>query len=167
MGTPTEREAPVAHITETLSVDLPIEEVFAYVADFANIPEWDPSIDAAHRIDSGPIAPGAAYEVVVRILGRPLTLVYRLTSREEPRSAVFTTSTALVQGRDEVTLAVDEAGRTHLTWDAEFGLRGPGRLLDPLLAPGFKVLGSRAIAGLRRELGRRAAERAAQSSATR
>ena len=59
-----------------------------------------------------------------------------------------------------------EHGST-VSYDAEVRLRGPLKLLDPLLRPGFRVVAERAAAGLARALSRRPPGRSAPDASGR
>ena len=40
-------------LERTIATDAPIEEVFAYLADFSNGPEWDPGQESSIARDGG------------------------------------------------------------------------------------------------------------------
>ena len=45
------------------TIDRPVEDVFAFVTDFSNAPQFDTDIVEARRTSSGPIGRGSAYAV--------------------------------------------------------------------------------------------------------
>jgi dehydrogenase/reductase SDR family member 12 len=141
----------VARITETLLTPRTPQEAFDHVADFTTSADWDPSIATARRLDGGDLGVGARFEVRLQLGPRTAPLVYEITAYERPHRVVLVTRGRVHRGRDDVRFRAVEGG-TEVTWDATFELRGPGVLLDPLLARGFRRAGAAAVEGLARSL---------------
>ena len=59
----------------------------------------------------------------------------------------------LLRSTDRIAVTAAGDGAT-VSYDAEVRLRGPLRLLDPVLDRGFRTVGDRAAAGLARALAR-------------
>ena len=141
----------MARITEHLDVPPSPETAFDHVADFTTTVGWDPSIVAARRLDDGPLDVGSRFEVKLKAGLLTVPLIYEITVYERPERVVLRTVGPLHLGEDDVRFAADEQG-TRVTWNAEFRLRGPGRLLDPLLGLGFRRTAAAAVSGLERSL---------------
>jgi hypothetical protein len=142
----------MARIRETITVAVSRPQAFDYVADFTTTPEWDPAISDAERLgDDGPVAVGT--RVRVRYSAGPLTfpLVYEVTRHEPHRRVVLRTSSPFHLGEDDVRFIETDEG-TLVEWNALFRLRGPGRLIDPLLAVGFRRVGAETVVSLERAL---------------
>jgi uncharacterized membrane protein len=45
----------------TVTIDRPAEEVFAFLADFENVPRWNYAIDKTRKTSPGPVAVGTTY----------------------------------------------------------------------------------------------------------
>jgi uncharacterized protein YndB with AHSA1/START domain len=45
----------------TVTIDKSVEEVFAFLADFENIPRWNYAIDDTSKISAGPVGVGTRY----------------------------------------------------------------------------------------------------------
>jgi hypothetical protein len=45
----------------TVTIERPVEEVFAFLADFENIPTWNYAIKETIKISSGPVGVGSTY----------------------------------------------------------------------------------------------------------
>jgi acetyl esterase/lipase len=84
-------------------------------------------------------------------LGRSLPLIYQVTELTADREVVLAASSRLLRATDRIAVTGDSAGAT-VSYAAEVRLRGPLRLLDPLLQRGFRAVGDRATAGLARAL---------------
>jgi carbon monoxide dehydrogenase subunit G len=144
----------MARIVEHFSVPVPPSTAFGYVADFTNTRDWDPQIDAARRLDVGPIGLGSSFEVALRLGSgaRRIPLTYTITTFEPDARVVLETEGSWYRGRDDVRIRASADG-SELQWDATFALRGPLRLIDPLMGLGFRRTAAKAVAGLRGALG--------------
>jgi len=127
------------------------QEAFAYLSDFSTSAEWDPGVVEAERVGAGPAGEGTEFRLVAEFLGRKTPLTYRVVEYEPPRAATFMGENATVVSHDRITLETTATG-TRVTYDADLRLKGLLRLADPLLAPAFKRVGDRALAGLREVL---------------
>jgi hypothetical protein len=135
-----------------LDSPMPAAEVFAYLAGFDSIREWDPSVASARRLDEGDVRLGSAFEVVVRQGKRELPLRYEVV-RFEPGSAVaLEAPSRWFRSYDVITVTGREGG-SHLRYDATLELRGLAKLAAPLVGRSFRKIGNDAAAGLRRALG--------------
>jgi hypothetical protein len=141
----------MARISATIIVPVAPEVAFDHVADFTTTPGWDPSIRSAERLDAGPLGVGARFAVQFAMGARLVPLVYTITVHDRPDRVVLETTGRWHRGRDDVRFLADPAG-TRIEWEAEFALRGPGRLIDPLLGVGFRRTAAAAVAGLERAL---------------
>jgi dehydrogenase/reductase SDR family member 12 len=137
----------VARVREIIEVPLDPEAAFDHVADFTTSAQWDPSIASSERLDTGALRVGSRFEVRLSIGPTTLPLTYTITTYERPHRVVLLTSGPLHEGHDDVRFDATDGG-SRVTWDARFALRGPGRLLDPLLAVGFRRTAAEAVRGL-------------------
>lgn len=51
------------HLVERRTIARPLNEVFAYAADFANGEEWDPGVKSAQKTSDGPVGVGTTYDL--------------------------------------------------------------------------------------------------------
>ena len=119
-------------VTETITVELPIAEAFAYLSDFTNTQEWDPGVEEATQVAGHGAGHGARVEVQFGAGPVKLPLTYETTHFEEPTAVTFTTRNRLFHGEDTLTLS-SSGSTTTLVWDAVFGFVGPLGLADPIL----------------------------------
>lgn len=146
----------MARIRATIRADVAPEVAFDLIADFTSTVRWDPGIRSAERLDAGPIGVGARFAVGIVLGARTTEAIYTITTHDRPSHVVLETVGPWYRGVDDVRVR-PEADGCVLEWSAEFSLRGPGRLLDPLLGVGFRRVAARAVEGLEAELGRLAA----------
>ena len=129
----------------------PAAQTFTYLATFSNAVLWDPGVLAAEQLDPGPVRPGTRFRLEVPFFGLRMPLTYRVTSYQPDHDVVLTATGGLLRATDEIGVTGSGDGSV-VTYKAEVHLRGPLRVLDPLLGPGFRAVGARAAAGLARAL---------------
>lgn len=142
---------------ETIETPLPIGEAFAFVADFANAPAWDPGVATSERLDAGPLAVGARYRLGIRMRGNVVPMEYRVTVLEVPARVVLEGSGSGVSAVDEIRFAATPTGGTRIDYVADIRLGGAMRLVEPLLGGAFRKIAADAIGGMQRALDARAA----------
>lgn len=140
----------MATIHEGFEIDRPIAEVFDAVADFTTNATWDPGVRRSVQVVGNVVGLGTEFDVDLDITGLVVapTFRYRITTYNRPDHVVLETEGLLARGRDDVTFTETATGGTRVDWTADFSLRGLGRLMDPILALGFRRVGQRAVAGL-------------------
>ncbi len=143
----------MAHYNGTIPSPRPAADVFAYMAEFANVADWDPTVAEAEPLQLGQPELGSKFHVLVRWLGRENAFEYEITEFEAPRRLVLRAENSTSISEDTIEVAARGTG-SEMTYDARVTLKGPARLIDPVLGLAFKRLGDNAAAGLRRELSR-------------
>jgi hypothetical protein len=140
----------MASYTDTVSSTRPVDEVFAYLADFRSVAEWDPSVRSAIHVNGDdPIKLGAIFRVTVKTALSNLVLDYKTIELERPNRIVLRAENNSMVSLDTITIRDDGRGGAALTYDAKIDLKGVRKLADPLLQLAFKRLGDKARDGLR------------------
>jgi carbon monoxide dehydrogenase subunit G len=130
-------------------------DAFAYIADFARTPEWDPGIAEARRLSDGPTALGSRFEVIALFRGNRQRFEYVVTAFDEGRRIVLRGEGARARSDDEITVETRD-GRTCITYEADLRLKGAYRVAEPFLGSTFTRMGDDALAGLKTQLDRAA-----------
>jgi hypothetical protein len=125
----------------------PAAETFAYLATFSNAVDWDPGVLASEQLDPGPVAMGTRFRLVVSFAGRRLPLTYRVTGYQPDREVLLAATSGLLCATDKIVVTGGADG-SAVSYAAEVRLRGPLRVLDPLLRPRFRAIADRAATGL-------------------
>jgi uncharacterized membrane protein len=114
------------------AVDLPLLEVFAYVADFRNAPDWQRQL-AAVRLDDGPFPEGKRVVEIHHFFGLRVEAAGDLVAWEPPTG--FT-----VRGRSRLLAVESRYAFAESGTGTRVGLRltmsphGPARLAEPMLS---------------------------------
>jgi len=144
----------MARYLATVESRSPAAETFGYLAAFSNAAEWDPGVLAGGQLDPGPVGAGSRFRLVVPFAGARMSLTYQVIGFVPDREVVLHAANAVLRSTDRIVVTGAADGST-VSYDAEVRLRGPLRVLDPLLQPGFRVVAERAAAGLTDALSRR------------
>ena len=146
----------MAILRERIETSLPIDDTFAFVADFANSAQWDPGVASAERIDAGPLGVGARYRLGIRRGGRVVPMDYEVTAFEPLRRVVLAGMGSGVEAEDEIVFEATPTG-TRIDYTADIRLRGLMRLATPFAGGALARIARDARDGMERALDRRAA----------
>jgi len=97
-------------------------------------------------------------------LGVRMALTYEVIRFVPDREVLLHAANAVLRSTDRIAVTSAADGST-VRYDAEVRLRGPLRMLDPLLRPGFRAVAERAAAGLAGALSQRPPGRATRTAA--
>jgi carbon monoxide dehydrogenase subunit G len=143
----------MVEVTRTFTVSASPEAVVDYLRDFSRTSEWDPGTVSCDRIDDGPIAVGAQWHNVSKIVGMQTELKYELR-RLDPDRLVFVGNNDTATSTDDITLAAGEKpGTTTITYHATIEFHGAAKLASPIAKVVFEKLGNDTAASLTRILG--------------
>ncbi len=120
-----------------ITINRPVEEVFAYISDLPSGPEWQPGLVEVRRITEGPEGVGTQYNGVRKFMGRRMESVIEYTTYELNKKLVFKSisgNSPLVQS----FLFEPTAEGTKLTARLELQTSGLMGLAEPLIASSLK-----------------------------
>lgn len=138
-------------LSATIVTQKPIEQAFAYMADFTTTNDWDPATVETVKL-SGDGKLGTQYRNTTQFNGSQTQLIYTVTDYR-PNDRVE------LRGENKTLFAVDTmtfrrtSEGTQVTYTAQFTFKGAYRLVSPFLRPAFGKLESGAEQGLRKALG--------------
>lgn len=133
----------MVHVTRTFTVEQPVEFVVDYLADFSHAEAWDPGTQSCTRTDGdGPIAVGATWHNVSKVLGRETELTYRL-EKLEPGHVVLKGSNKTATSTDDIAVAATSGGGSEITYTADIELNGAAKLAAPVMKIEMERLGTK------------------------
>ena len=137
-------------IERSVTVQVPLERVWAYLTDFTTTEQWDPPTVSTTLVH-GDGGVGSVYKNVSRILGQESEIEYTVVEIEPMnvfRLEGHASSMSMVD-----TMAFEEnGGQTSVNYTAEFTPEGAAKLIEPLMPLGLKKLGDDAAESMQREL---------------
>lgn len=116
----------------TVTINRPLHEVFAFIADKANDPRWRPGVAEIERV-SGDGTAGTKYRQLVKGPGgRSIPADFEITGYEPGKRLAFraTAGPVLPEGSFDV---VDEGGATRVTFKLDAELPGMKKLMAPMV----------------------------------
>jgi uncharacterized membrane protein len=122
-------------IEESITIDRPASEVYAFMSDASNVAVYDSSCIRSESATDGELAVGSRWRGATKVLGREFEWVTECTQLEPEKSATFKS----VEGKlpFEITTQYTPDGegtRLNYRLEAESGLGGVfGRFADPLV----------------------------------
>jgi uncharacterized membrane protein len=123
---------------QTVTIQRPLEEVYAYMSDAEHEAEWRTNVIEMTHVSGPRTGAGATYRQVVKgPFGRGLPADMRFTEAEPNERLAFETLTGPMRPNGEITFSPAGEGQTKLhirmTWEPT----GAMKLVAPLLGPMF------------------------------
>ena len=123
----------MVRVEESVTINRPIEEVFAYLSDIERQEEWVSSLSESQKTTSGPTQVGTRFRQVVKLLGRRIDIDCEIAAYEPPTVYAFRGKNGPMSMEMRFTLA-SEGPATEVRQVAEGQSGGAFKLADPILA---------------------------------
>ena len=120
-------------IEQTVVINRPIEEVFAFLANPENTPLWAAAVKETKLTSEGPIGVGTTYNLVLEFLGRRIENNYEFTEYEPNSKYSNKTISGPMSEEESTTLKAVEGG-TEVTITAKVDAAGLFKLAEPVVA---------------------------------
>jgi uncharacterized protein YndB with AHSA1/START domain len=118
-------------------IDRPIEDVFAFVGDQTNTPQWQSGLVEVRRTSDGPIGVGTTHTLVRRFMGRRMEADNEYVAYEPNKRIAFRTTSGPVRLEASYFFESTVEG-TRLTSLIEMDASGFMSLAEPLIAAGLR-----------------------------
>ena len=135
-------------LDETIEVNRPLHEVFAYVSEFSRIEEWDPAVSSAEKITPGATDVGTEFRVDMRA---GFSLHYTVEEFIDNERMLMTVESRFFTACEEILFEATDSG-TRLRYIAEFDFPAPLLALNKIYPAGMERVGKAAMAGLKQAL---------------
>jgi ligand-binding SRPBCC domain-containing protein len=119
-------------IEESIEIKRPLREVFNYVSDVANFPQWTAHTLEVRKNTVGPPQQGDRFTLAIKSVGRRFETPYERTSFEPNQRYTDRAVGGPVPDQQWVYTFQEVAGGTHLRRAVEAEGGGLLRLLEPL-----------------------------------
>ncbi len=124
------------NVEDSIVINRPVAEVFAFLADQHNTPQWQDGLLEVRRITEGAIGVGTKHTAVRKFLGRKLELTNEYVKYEPNRQITFTGDGSTRFEHSYFTEATSEG--TKVTSKMEMEPGGLLGLAEPLIAKSLK-----------------------------
>jgi uncharacterized protein YndB with AHSA1/START domain len=131
---PSNKEAPVAPIVQSVEIARSPDEVFAYLTDFSHATEWQENLVSADVEGEGPFGVGSRVKMTRRIGNSERTMTTEVIEHDPPRSWAFRGIDGPIRAKGKGTVEpVGDGTSSRFTMELDFEGRGIGMLLVPLV----------------------------------
>ncbi len=116
----------------TVTIDRPVQEVFAFVRDPETVPQWQAGVVAVETEQQGPLQAGSKLTETRRFLGRELRSTLQITALDENR----TLNLKVLEGPIPFSVNQDfedQGGSTKVTVVGEGEPGGLFKLAEPIV----------------------------------
>jgi uncharacterized membrane protein len=120
-------------IEESVEINRPPVEVFSYVANLENLPEWSNLVLEVRKDTEGHLKEGDRFTTVAKFLGRRFETPFEVSTHEPPGRHSDRSLGGPFEQEYTYTFEETEAGGTRFTQVAEGEPGGFFRLAGPLL----------------------------------
>ena len=119
-------------VEESVEIDRPVEEVFTYVSDVANYPQWMAHVLEVRKQCPGRPEQGAGFVVAIKSVGRRFETPYERTSYEAGRRYTDRAVGGPIPDQRWHSAFEEVPAGTRFTRAVDVESRGVLRLLEPL-----------------------------------
>jgi uncharacterized protein YndB with AHSA1/START domain len=120
-------------VEESVEINRPVEEVFSYVANPENLPEWSGLVLEVHKETQGQPEVGDRFTTVAKFLGRRFETPFERRTYEPNRRYSDRAAGGPIPDQDWTYTFEEVSGGTRITRAAEGEPGGFFRLAGPLL----------------------------------
>jgi carbon monoxide dehydrogenase subunit G len=122
----------MVHFELSIEIDRPVHDVWEYLIEPENVPEWQSSAVSSHQVSEGPIGLGARLRDERRFMGRRATSDVEVSEFEPERLFTLHGLSGPVRFTVRHLLSENGAG-TQLDVEAEADPGGIGRFMRPVI----------------------------------
>ncbi|BCW17684.1 hypothetical protein NtRootA9_03920 [Arthrobacter sp. NtRootA9] len=134
-------------VSGSVETKLSAEKAFAFMSEFENTSKWDPHTPVMDKITPGPVAVGHKYHAESEFRGKRQTLIYEVIELRDGHIKLRGENKT-VTAFDSIDVSPNGAGSV-VKYTAEFSIKGPAKIVQPLLKPMFMQLRDPALKGIR------------------
>jgi hypothetical protein len=142
-------------VSGSVETKLSAEKAFAFMSEFENTSKWDPNTPVMDKITPGPVALGHKYHAESEFRGKRQTLIYEVIELRDGHIKLRGENKS-VTSFDSIDVSPSGTGSV-VKYTAEFSIKGPAKIIQPLLKPAFMQLRDPALDGIRDTLNAQAA----------
>jgi uncharacterized protein YndB with AHSA1/START domain len=122
---------------DSIVINRPVEEVFAYLTDVTNWPRWNMVVGNVEQTPPGPIGRGTTLRGAAEVMGRVMQYSGEILAYDRNKKVVQKMHVGPAQLQTSWLLEPVEAG-TRLTIRSEGKTSGPSMIAGPLLDQAVK-----------------------------
>jgi uncharacterized membrane protein len=121
-------------IESSVVINRPVDEVFEFLANSENDPQWQSGVLEVRKTSEGPLGVGTTYTSVSRLLGRQLESVVEYTAYEQNKRLAGKATSGPIPFQFETSFEPAAEGGTTVTTAGEGEVGGFFKLAEPVVA---------------------------------
>ena len=121
-------------IENSVVINRPVDEIFEFMANAENNPQWQSGAQEVVKTSEGPIGVGTTFTSVSQLLGKRLESVVEYTAYEPNKRVAGKVTSGPVPFQFETTFEPAAEGGTKVTGGGEGDVGGFFKLAEPLVA---------------------------------
>ena len=111
-------------VKQSVVINLPTEEIFAYMSDLENLVDWSSVVIAIRKISPGAMHVGATVRSTIRFLGRWLDMTFEIVEHEPGRYLTIKSVSGVTPCLFCYQFEPDQNGGTKVSQEAVIHLTG-------------------------------------------
>lgn len=128
-------------ITDSVTVDRNINEVFDFISDFSNCKEWDPGVVDSFKFDD-------KYYLNTVFKNTHNTMIYKIDFIDKPNKVVLSGNGSIIKAVDTIEFVKIEENKTQINYKANISLKGWRKPFIIFLSNALDQLGKKAMNGI-------------------
>lgn len=121
------------NVEDSIVINRPIEEVFAYVSDLTNAPAWQTGLIEVRKTTADPLGIGTQFTFLRKFLGQKLEASNEFTAYQPNEIITFITTSGPMPVEGSYLFGAEPEG-TRVTCKLAMKPEGFSRLAEPLIA---------------------------------
>lgn len=122
----------MAHVTGTIRIEAPLEQVFDTAADTRNEPSFNPAMTQVELLTPESVGLGTRFRARMGKTG--MDMIVELTEFDRPHRLASVTTSSMMETFGTLSFTPD-GDAALMTWDWQVHPKGWFRLLGPLVGP--------------------------------
>lgn len=124
-------------VIETVSIARPVREVFAFLTDGRNRPQWDTTVISEELTSEGPVGVGSTIHTRMRAMGREVDFHWLVTAFDPPNGMAIISTEGMLPTSTTFDFTASGEG-CIATATIEGDPPGMLRIVEPMIAGGVR-----------------------------
>ena len=121
------------YVDHTVTIDRPLEEVWDFVSEPANNPQWQSGVELSDQSPSGPIKIGTRVRIVRKFMGQRIEVVFETTVFEPNAQFAFKSLSGPLPISGAMAVAATDSG-TEVTYQVTGEAAGVHGLSETIIS---------------------------------
>ncbi|MEM7180355.1 MAG: SDR family NAD(P)-dependent oxidoreductase [Spirochaetota bacterium] len=139
-------------IEKDIHTPRPLEEVFPFIADFCNLPDWDPGVLSSQKTSKGILKEGDTFMLETSFGLQKIPITYTLDKLIPHKEVVYSAANHAIEIVDRIRFSPQANGGTKVQYMADFTPTKDYASFEPFFRLLLSQTGKKAFQGMTRAL---------------